>query len=148
MVNPHPGLVHPCLYRPVKSVSIKESAHLWCIHCIYQNTWQGFFLNSSSVEWGGTDAVGVLERVLRKIYEPKTDKITGYCIMRSSPNIIRVIRSRIIRWPGQPTSMGKRIAPYRVLMGKPEGKRPLLRRRLEDNIKMHLEKIRWGCGLY
>jgi len=71
---------------------------------------------------GGTDAVGILERVLRKIYEPKTDKITGYCIMGSSPNIIHVIRSRIIRWAGQPACRGKRTAPYRVLMGTPEGK--------------------------
>jgi hypothetical protein len=52
----------------------------------------GILFNSSSVEWGGTDAVCVLERVLRKIYEPKTDEITGYCIKRSSPKIIRVIR--------------------------------------------------------
>ena len=103
----------------------------------------GFFFNSSCVKWGGTDAVGFLERVPRKIYEPKTDEITWYCTMGSSPNIICVIRSRIIRWAEQPACMGKRTAPYRVLVGKPEGKRPLSRHRhrLEDNIKMHLEKI-------
>jgi len=87
--------------------------------------------------------------MLRKIYEPKTDEITGYCTMRSSPNIIRVIRSRIIRWAGKPACMGKRRAPYRDLVSKPEGKRSLSihRHRLEDNIQMHLEKLRWGCGL-
>jgi hypothetical protein len=57
----------------------------------------GIFFNSSPVKWGGTDTVGVLERVLRKIYEPKTAEIIRYCIMRSSPKIILVIRSRIIR---------------------------------------------------
>jgi hypothetical protein len=63
--------------------------------------------------------------------------------MRSSPNIICVIRTRIIRWAGKPACMGKRISPYRDLVSKPEGKRPLSRRRhrLEDKIQMHLEKL-------
>ena len=55
-----------------------------------------------------------------------------------SPNIVPVIKSRRIRWAGHVASMRKRGSVYRVLMGKPEGKTPLLRprRRWEDNIKM------------
>lgn len=66
--------------------------------------------------------------------------------MRSSPNIFHVIRSRIIRWAGQPACMGKRRAPYRDLVGKPEEKRPLSRHRhrLEDNIQMHLKNYDGG----
>jgi hypothetical protein len=64
----------------------------------------------------------------------------------SSPNIIRVIKSRRLRWAGHVARMGERRGAYRALVGKPEGKRPLgrLRRRWEDNIKMDLRKV--GCG--
>jgi hypothetical protein len=57
----------------------------------------------------------------------------------SSPNIVRVIKSRRMRWAGHVARMGGRGA-YRVLVGRPEGKRPLRRprRRWEDNIKMDL----------
>jgi hypothetical protein len=57
----------------------------------------------------------------------------------SSPNIVRVIKSRRMRWAGHVVRKGRRLKNvYRVLVGKPEGKRPLgrLRRRWEDNIKM------------
>jgi len=65
-----------------------------------------------------------------------------YC----SPNIVRVIKSRRMRWAGHVARMGERSGVYRVLMGKPEGKRPVGRPRLrwEDNIKMDLEEV--GCG--
>ena len=66
--------------------------------------------------------------------------------MYSSPNIIRAIKSRRMRWVGHVALMGERRGVYRVLMGKPEGKKPLgiPRRRWEDNIKMDLQEV--GCG--
>jgi len=63
-----------------------------------------------------------------------------------SSNIVRVIRSKRMRWVGQVACMGERRGAYRVLVGKPEGKgligRP--RHRQEDNIKMDLKEV--GCG--
>ena len=63
-----------------------------------------------------------------------------------SPNIFRVIKSRIMRWAGRIARMGERRGVYRVLVGKPEGKRPPLRprRRWEDNIKTDFQEM--GCG--
>jgi len=65
-----------------------------------------------------------------------------YC----SPNIVRVIKWRKIRWAGHVACMGERRDVYRVLVGKPEGKRPLGRPRCrwEDNVKMDL--LEAGCG--
>jgi hypothetical protein len=62
----------------------------------------------------------------------------------SSPNIVRVIKSRRMRWAGHVARMGEGRGAYRVLVGRPEGKRPLgrPRRRWEDNIKMDLGEIR------
>jgi hypothetical protein len=61
----------------------------------------------------------------------------------SSPNIIRIIKSRWMRWAGNVARMGKKRNVYRLLVGKPEGKRPLgrLRRRRIDNIKMDLLEL-------
>ena len=66
--------------------------------------------------------------------------------MYSSPNIVRVIKTRRMRWVGNVALMGDRKGVYRVLVGKPEGKRPLgrPRRRWEDKIKMDLQEV--GCG--
>jgi hypothetical protein len=86
-------------------------------------------------------------RVLRRIFGPKRDEVTGewrrlhnkeLYALYSSPNIIRVITSRRLRWAGHVARMGERRGAYRVLVGKPEGRRPLgrPRRRWEDNIKM------------
>jgi hypothetical protein len=63
----------------------------------------------------------------------------------SLPSIVRVIKSRRMRWAGHVARMGKRRGVCRVLVGKPEGKRPLgrPRRRCEDNIKMGLQEV--GC---
>jgi hypothetical protein len=92
--------------------------------------------------------------VLRRILGPKRDEVTGewrrlhneeLCALYSSPNIIPVIKSR--RQIGRACSiMVERRAAYRVLVGKPEGKRPLVipRRRWENNIKMDLREVGWG----
>jgi len=93
-------------------------------------------------------------RVLRKIFGPKRDKVTGVWRklleelndLYSSPNILRVIKSRRLRWAGHVASMGKRRGIYRVLVGKTDEKKTLgsPRRRWEDNIKMDLQEL--GCG--
>jgi hypothetical protein len=77
----------------------------------------------------------VLEnRVLKRIFGPKRDEVTGEWrklhnkelhILYSSPNIIRQIKSRRMRWTGHVAHMGEERNMYRGLMGKPEGKRPL-----------------------
>jgi len=98
--------------------------------------------------------VGVENRVLKRIFGPKRDEVTGewrkihnelndlYC----SPSILRVIKSRRMRWAGHVARMGEGRGVYRVLVGKPEEKRPLgrPRRRWEDNTKMDLQEV--GCG--
>jgi hypothetical protein len=92
-------------------------------------------------------------RVLRRIFGPKRDKVTGEWRtlhndelndLYSSPSIFRVIESRRMRWAGHVARMGERKGVYRVLVGKPEGKRPLgrPRRRWKDNIKMYLQEVR------
>ena len=65
-----------------------------------------------------------------------------YC----SPNIVRVIKSRRMRWAGHVACMGEERAVYRVLVGKPEGRRPMGRpgRRCVDNIRTDLQEV--GCG--
>ena len=67
----------------------------------------------------------------------------------SSSNIVRVIKSRRMDWAGHVAHMGERRGVYRVLVGKPEGKRPLGRpkHRWEDNIKMDLQEVGSG-GMY
>jgi len=59
-----------------------------------------------------------------------------------------VIKSRGVRWAGHVAHMGERRGVYKVLVGKPEGKRPLgkPRHRWEDNIKMDLQEV--GCGVW
>ena len=94
-------------------------------------------------------------RLLGVVSGPNRDEVTGewrklrneelndlYC----SPNIFRLIKSIRIIWAGHVARMGERRGVYRVLVGKPEGKRPLgrPRRRWEDNIKMDLQEV--GCG--
>ena len=93
--------------------------------------------------------------VLRRIFGPKRDEVTGEWRtlhneelkgLYSSPNIVRVIKSRRMRWAGHAARMGEGRGVYRVLVGKSEGKRPLgrPRRRWEDNIRMDLQEV--GCG--
>jgi hypothetical protein len=61
----------------------------------------------------------------------------------SSPNIIRIIKSRRMRWAGHIARMGEKRGAYRILVGRPEGRRPLGRpkRRWKDNIIMDLEEL-------
>jgi hypothetical protein len=90
-----------------------------------------------------------VNRVLRKIFGPKREEDGSWRKLRndelhdlySSPNIVRVIISRRMRWAGHVARMGR--GAYRVLVGRPEGKKPLgrPRRRGEDNIKMDLREI-------
>ena len=96
-------------------------------------------------------------RVLRGIFGPKRDRVTGEWRklhneelndLYSSPNIVRVIKSRIMRWAGHVARMEEGRGVHKVLVGKPEGKRSLgrPRRRWEDNIKMDLQEVGRGCG--
>jgi hypothetical protein len=64
----------------------------------------------------------------------------------SSPNIIRIIESRRMRWAGHVSRMGEKRNAYRLLVGKPEGKKPLGRSRCRwvDNIRMDLEEVGWS----
>ena len=66
----------------------------------------------------------------------------------SLPNIVREVKSRRMRWAGHVARMEEGRGLQRVLVGEPEGKRPLgrSRRRWEDNIKMDLQKVGGGCG--
>ena len=96
-------------------------------------------------------------RVLRRVFRPKRDEVTGewkklhnegLSDLYSLPNILRVVKSRRIRWAGHVAHMVERRGVYRVLVGNPEGKRPLgrPRRRWEDNIKMDLQDVGRDCG--
>jgi hypothetical protein len=94
-------------------------------------------------------------RFLRRIFGLKRDEVTGEWkklhneelhILYTSPDIIRQIKSRRMRWSGHVARMGEERNVYRALMGKLEGKIPLgrPRRRWEDGIRMDLREI--GCG--
>jgi hypothetical protein len=94
-------------------------------------------------------------RELRRIFRPKRDEATRewrklhdekVSDLFFSPNIVQVIKSKIMRWLGHVARMGERTGVYRVLVGKPEVTRPLERprRRWEGNIKMDLQEV--GCG--
>ena len=92
---------------------------------------------------------------MRRIFGPRRDEVTGEWRrlhneelngLYSSPNIVRAIKSRRMRWAGHVAHMGEERGAYRVLVGKLEGKRPLgrPRRRWVDNIRMDLQEV--GCG--
>jgi hypothetical protein len=95
-------------------------------------------------------------RVLRKIFVPKRDDVTGEWRklhkkelrdLYSLPSIIRIIKSRRkTGWAGQVARMGEKRNAYRLLVGNPEGMRPLgrPRRRWVDNIRMDLGEVGWG----
>jgi hypothetical protein len=90
-------------------------------------------------------------RVLKRIFGPKRDEVTGgwrelhneeLHDLYSSPSIVRMIKARRMRWAGHLARMGEVRTAYNILVGRPEGRRPLgrPRRRWEDNIKWILEK--------
>jgi len=92
---------------------------------------------------------------LRRIFGPRRDEVTGEWRrlhneelndLYSSPIIVWVIKSTRRRWAGNVARMGEERRVYRVLVGKPEGKRPLgkPRRRWVENIRMDLQGV--GCG--
>jgi len=92
------------------------------------------------------------DRVMRKVFGPKRDEVTGEWRklhneelndLYSSPNIIWVIKLRRKRWAGHVACTGERRGAYSILVGKPEGKRPLGRPRYvwEDYIKMDLQEV-------
>jgi hypothetical protein len=92
--------------------------------------------------------------VLRRIFGPRRDEVTGdwrklhneeLHILYSSPNTIRMIKSRRMRWAGHVARMGETRNAGRILVGKPEGKRPLGRPRCisVENVKMDLREIQW-----
>jgi hypothetical protein len=94
-------------------------------------------------------------RVLRRIFGPTRDKVLGGSRglhneelhnLYSSPSIIRMIKSRRLTWAEDVACIGKKMNPYRILVGKPKGKRLLGRCRLGwyDYIHMVVRKIGWG----
>ena len=94
-------------------------------------------------------------RVLRRVFGHKRDEVTGEWIklhneelrdLYSLHNIVRVVKSKRMRWAGHVARMDEGRCVHRVLVGKPDGKRPLgrPRRRWEDNIKMDLQEVEGG----
>ena len=91
--------------------------------------------------------------VLRRIFGPRRDEVTGewrrlrneeLSDLYSSPNIVRVIKLRRMRWARHVACMGEERGVYRVFVGKPEGRRPLgTRHRWVDNIRTDLQEV--GC---
>jgi hypothetical protein len=92
------------------------------------------------------------KRVLRRIFRPKRDEVTGgwgklhdeeLYGLYSSPGIVRVMKARRMRWAGNVTRMVEVRGAYNILVGRPEGSRPLGRpkRRWEDNTSMDLREI-------
>jgi len=81
------------------------------------------------------------------IFGPRRDEVTGEWrrLHNSSPNIVRVIKSIRMRWAGHVARMGEERKVYRVLVGKPKGRRPMGRpRRRWVDIRMDLQEV--GCG--
>jgi len=94
-------------------------------------------------------------KMMRRIFGPRRDEVTRdwrrshneeLIDLYSAPNNVRVIKSRRMRWAGHVVRMSEERGVYRVLVGKPEGKRPLgrPRGRWVDNIRMDLQEV--GCG--
>ena len=96
-------------------------------------------------------------RVLRRVFGPKRDEVIGewrklyneeLSDLYSLPNVVRVVKSRRMRWAGHVVRMGEGRGVHRVLVGKPEGKRPLgrPRHRWEFNTKIDLQEVGGSCG--
>ena len=91
-------------------------------------------------------------KVLRKIYGPKRDEMTGEWRrlhneelhgLYDSPDVVKIMKSRRLRWAGHVARMGEKRRLYSILVGRPDGKRPLgrPRRRWEDNIRRDLREV-------
>ena len=96
-------------------------------------------------------------RVLRRIFGPKRDEVTGVWRklhneelndLYTSPNIFRVIKSRRMRWAGHVARMGERRGVYRVLVGKPKGKRALGRPRVDGRIILRGTFRKWDVAVW
>jgi hypothetical protein len=96
-------------------------------------------------------------RVLRRIFGPKRDEVTGQwrrlhneelTDVYSSANIVRVIKSRRMRWVGHVARVGEERGAYKSLVGRREERRPLgrPRQRWKDNIKRDLREVRLSRG--
>jgi hypothetical protein len=94
-------------------------------------------------------------RVLRSVFGPKRDEATGEWRklhneelhdLYSLLSIIRIMKARRMRWAGHVARTGEKRNVYRLLVGKPEGRRPLGRptRRWLNNIRMDLLEVGWG----
>jgi hypothetical protein len=137
---------------------------IFCLHVLYQKNLKIkiyktvilpvvlYGCETWSLTLGEEHKLRVFEnRVFRKVFGPKRKEDGSWRKLHndefhnlySSPNIVTVIKSRRMRWAGHVARMGVGRAFCRVLVGKPEGKRPLgrPRRRWEDNIKMDLREI-------
>jgi len=111
-------------------------------------------------QWGEERRLRVFENIaLRRIFGPKRDEVTGEWRKPQneelghtypSPNIFRLIKPRRNRWAGHVARLGERIVVYRVLVGKPEGKRPLgrpgLRWKDNNNSNNNKDLQEVGCG--
>jgi hypothetical protein len=97
-------------------------------------------------------------RVLRRIFGPKRNEVTGEWRklhneelhnLYSSPDIIRQVKLRLMWWAGHVARMGEERKVYKVLVEEPEGKRPLGRPRLRwvDGIGMYLKETGWGVWI-
>ena len=93
--------------------------------------------------------------MLRRVFGPKRDEVTGEWRKLHNEELsdlyslpMWVVKLRRMRWAGHVARMGEGRGVHGVLVGKPEGKRPLgrPRRRWEDNIKMDLQEVGGGCG--
>jgi len=97
----------------------------------------------------------VFENMVLRRFGPRSDEVTGEWRrlhneelndLYSSPNIVRVIKLKRMRWAGHVGCMGEERGVYRILVGKPEGRRPLgrPRRRWVDNIRMDIQEVGRG----
>jgi hypothetical protein len=123
---------------------------------MYSPSTHNFFNYSYLIEDTVFNRLRVFEnKVLKRIFGPKRGEVTGGWRklhkkelhgLYSSPSIVRAIKARRTRWAGHVARMGEARDTYNILVGRPEGRRPLgrPRRRWDDNIKMDLKEIGFG----